>query len=92
MISQKELVKGIAEALEVKMTEKNIKSVLDTAGELIAATIKDDEVKIFNGLSICAKERAARVARNPQNGELIEVPAKLVPKAKFGKYFKDAVN
>lgn len=89
MITQKMLIKNVAEQSGVK--QKDVKAVLDTAGELIAATIKDDEVKLFDGLTICSVERKPRTCRNFHTGETIEVPAKLVPKAKFGKYFKEAL-
>lgn len=89
MISQSTLVKNVAE--QTGMNQKDVKLVLDATGELIAATIKDDEVRIFQGLTIGSVERAARTGRNPQTGESIEIPARRAPKAKFGKYFKDAL-
>jgi nucleoid DNA-binding protein len=90
MITQKNLIDGIAE--ETGITKKDVKKVLDACGELLAATIKDEDVRLFQGLTIGVTHRAPRVCRNPQTGEAIEVPARYVPKAKFGKYFKDAVN
>ena len=35
--------------------------------------------------------RAARTARNPRTGEMVDVPAKRVPKFKAGKALKDEV-
>ena len=90
MVSQKMLIDGIAE--ETKLAKKDIKRVLDVAGELTAATIRDEEVRLFQGLTIAAVERPARVGRNPRTGETIQIPSKFTPKAKFGKYFKEAVN
>ena len=37
-------------------------------------------------------ERAARMGRNPQTGEDMEIPASKAPKFKVGKAFKDAVK
>ena len=38
------------------------------------------------------KERAARVGRNPQTGETIQIAASKVPSFKAGKALKDAVQ
>ncbi len=91
MVTQKDLVNGISEELGGQISKKDIKLVLDTTGKLLAATMKDDFVNVCQGLSMGSVERSARVCRNPQNGEPIEVPAHRVPKAKFGKMFKEAV-
>ena len=44
---------------------------------------------IIDGLKVTVVDRAARVARNPQTGEDMNVPAKKVPKAKIGKALKE---
>jgi DNA-binding protein HU-beta len=38
------------------------------------------------------RERAARTGRNPQTGEVIEIPASKVPAFKPGKQLKETVN
>jgi len=89
MIAQSTLVKNVAE--QTGISQKDVKTVLDATGELVAATIKDDEVKLFPGLTIGSRMRAGHTGRNPQTGEVIEIQPKLVPKAKFGKFFKEAL-
>jgi Bacterial nucleoid DNA-binding protein len=38
------------------------------------------------------KARAARTGRNPQTGQVIQIPAANVPSFKAGKALKDALN
>jgi len=38
------------------------------------------------------KQRQARIARNPKNGEAVAVPAKKVPFFRMGKNMKDRIN
>ena len=53
---------------------------------------KGDEVSLA-GLGIfSAKQRAARSARNPRTGEMVQVPAMRVPKFRAAKALKDAVR
>lgn len=38
------------------------------------------------------RERSARKGRNPQTGELIQIPATIIPAFKAGKALRDAVK
>lgn len=38
------------------------------------------------------RDRSARLARNPQDGSTVKIPARTVPAFKAGKAFKEAVN
>ena len=73
------------------------KVAAEQAVDLMISTIvnsltKGDEVSVA-GLGIfSAKQRAARTARNPRTGELIQVPAMRVPKFRPAKALKDAVR
>ena len=44
----------------------------------------------FGGFGVY--ERAARIGRNPQTGEILQIAASKAPKFKAGKALKDAVN
>ena len=91
MINQNEYVKLIATA--TGFTQKDVKAVLDAAQTIAyAGMAKKEEVKIFNGLTLVGQEKEACVKRNPQTGAEIQVPAKVVPKAKFGAVAKRIVN
>ena len=43
------------------------------------------KLNFFEGCSLVGMYKEAGVARNPQTGEQVDVPAKVLPKAKFGK-------
>ena len=53
---------------------------------------REEEVKIFDGLTLVGVHKDACQKRNPLTGEMVDVAAKTAPKAKFGKAAKDAVN
>lgn len=69
--------------------DKAVKAVLE---EIQCAVARGDSVVLPGFGSFKAVERAARVARNPQTGEELNVPARRAPVFKPGKAFKDAVN
>ena len=53
---------------------------------------RGDEVSIA-GLGIFSvKARAARTARNPRTGEMVQVPAMKIPKFRAAKALKEAVR
>lgn len=85
-----EMIKEIA--TKTGFTQKDTKAVIDAMKEVIYGTLADgDEVKVFDGLTMTTVSKDARVCRNPRTGETINVPAKRMPKARFGKHLKDAV-
>jgi DNA-binding protein HU-beta len=51
-----------------------------------------DQVALVGFGTFVAKKRAAREGRNPRTGEMIQIPASVVPGFKAGKALKDAVN
>jgi len=85
-----EMIKEIA--VKTGFTQKDTKTVIDAMKEVVYGTLADgDEIKVFDGLTITTVSKDARVCRNPRTGETINVPAKRMPKARFGKHLKDAV-
>lgn len=90
-MNRAEFVKAIA--TETGYTQKDVKAVLEAAQKVAyAAMAKNEEVAIFEGLKLVGQHKDATTARNPMTGAEIQVPAKNVPKAKWGKAAKDAVN
>lgn len=89
-MNKTELISAIAE--KTGMTKKNVKEVLEATQEVVFSTIKDEEVKLMDGVTISAKVVPERTARNPQTGEEIVVPEHMAPKCKFGTAIKNAVN
>ena len=69
--------------------ERAVESMIDT---IVSALKKGEEVSVA-GLGIFkTKMRAARAARNPRTGAVVQVPATKAPKFKPGKALKDAVK
>lgn len=90
-MNKKELVNLISEKAET--TKKEAAVVLDAVLETIKESLANGEdVKITGFGNFLVRERAARVGRNPQNGEEIEIPATKVPAFKAGKQLKEAVK
>jgi DNA-binding protein HU-beta len=85
-----ELINAVAAktGLTKKDSEKAVSAVFGT----IADTLKEGEkVQLVGFGSFEVKKRAARVGRNPQTKEAVEIPASVVPVFKAGKALKDAV-
>lgn len=51
-----------------------------------------EEVQLIGFGTFAAKERPARIGRNPQTGGTLEIKASRTPVFKAGKPFKDALN
>lgn len=90
-MTKKETIKKISEA--INETQKRTSEILDAIQEVVfEGMAAQDEVKLFDGVTFVGVHKDPTVARNPQTGESIDVPAKTVPKCKFGKAAKEAVN
>ena len=67
--------------------------VLDATLEAITGALVDGEKVTFTGFGTFERRhRKARVGRNPQTGEEVQIAAANVPAFKAGKAFKDAVR
>ena len=74
-------------------TKVQAEQVIDTVISSITETLSKGEEVSIAGLGIfSAKMRAARTARNPRTGEMVNVPAMRVPKFRAAKALKDAVR
>ena len=89
-MNKTELIAAAAEkaGLSKKDAEKAVNGALDAITEALAA---GDRVQLVGFGSFEVKERAARIGRNPQTKQEIEIPASRDPKFKAGKALKDAV-
>jgi len=71
-----------------KVVEKVINSILDQ----IAGTLKKgDKVQLTGFGTFEVRTRKARVGRNPQTKEVIQIPGRKSPAFSAGKALKDAV-
>ena len=89
-MNKTELIKTISE--KVGFTQKDVRSIMEALQDVVYGTIKAEEVKIMDGVTLSAVFKEATTARNPMDGSVVQVPAKYAPKCKFGKAIKDAIN
>ena len=90
-MNKTELIAIAAEksGISKKDTERVINAALDT----IALAMVDGEKVQLSGFGIFeAKERQARVGRNPATKEVMQIPAARVPNFKPSKALKDMVG
>lgn len=74
-------------------TKTTAEDAVETIFENIVSAMKSgDEVSIAGFGIFSAKNRPARMARNPRTGESVQVPATRVPKFRAGKALKDAMK
>lgn len=72
-----------------KLTAKVLNAVFESITEALEA---GDHVQLIGFGSFKVKERAARLGRNPSNGEQIEIKAKKVPGFAAAKELKERVD
>lgn len=90
MATLKDVAAMVAAKMEV--TKKDAEAAVRATFEVIAETMKTEEVNIPNFGKFVAVEKEAREARNPQTGETIQVEAHKAPKFKASSVLKEAVR
>jgi len=90
-MNKQELIAATAEATDQTRSavERVLNSLLDN---IQAAAKKGEEVAIHGFGKFSPVTRAARVGRNPQTGETINIPARVDLTFKAGKQVKDQLN
>ena len=85
-MNKSELVKAAAAKAEVSaaLAAKVIDAALDAAVEAVK---KGEGVQLIGVASIAIKQQAARKAKNPRTGAIINVPARKVVRIKPGARF-----
>lgn len=87
-MNKKELSSVVAE--KTSFGVEDTRKVIETTFGVIKETLgKGEKVEISGFGSFEAKLREARTGRNPQTGEVIQIPASVAPSFKAGKAFKD---
>ena len=90
-MTKAELVNAIAR--EADLTKAQAGKALDATVNAISEALKQgDKITSVGFGTFSVGERAARVGKNPQTGERLEIKASKVPKFKAGKLPKDSVN
>ena len=89
-MNKTELISACAEStgLSKKDSERVLNAAIDT---ITAALVKGEKVQISGFGIFEAKNREARIGRNPHTKETIEIPATRVPGFKASKALKDSV-
>ena len=90
-MNKADLINAVAEktGLSKKDTEAAVAATFDVVTEALAT---GEKVQLVGFGSFEVKDRAARIGRNPQTKEEIEIPAAKLPVFKAGKALKDAVD
>ena len=85
------LVDYIAENAD--LTKADAARALDAMLEGVSNGLKKEgKVTLVGFGTFTAKKREARSGRNPQTGEEVNIPARVVPGFKAGSKIKDALN
>lgn len=86
-----ELIAAVAE--KAGLTKKDAeKAVAAVVGSIEAALVAGEKVQLIGFGTFEVRERAARVGRNPQTKEAIEIAASKQPVFKAGAALKNAVK
>ena len=85
-MNKSELIKAAAAKAEVSaaLAAKVIDAALE---EAVAAVKKGENVQLVGYATIAVAHKAARKAKNPRTGAIVEVPAKKAVKIKAGAKF-----
>ena len=90
MMTKSEVVAHLAK--NVRIQKRAAATVIEALANLAAKETKSGGQFVIPGLGKAVKaDRKARMGRNPQTGQPINIPAKTVVKFRLAKAFKDAV-
>jgi len=91
-LNKSDLILKILEA-EPTLYKKDATKIVNVFFDNISKAISNGERVELRGFGVFdVKQRQARIARNPKNGEAVAVPAKKVPFFRMGKNMKDRIN
>ena len=91
-MNKSDLILKILES-ETIVYKKDAIKIVNVFFDTISTAISNGERVELRGFGVFdVKERQARIARNPKNGEVVAVPAKKVPFFRMGKDMKDRIN
>jgi DNA-binding protein HU-beta len=90
-MTKSELVRELADDFE--LPRRQVTELVEAILEKITTVLKSgDKVQLTPFGQFRIRDRAARIARNPQTGEPVNVPAKRVLKFTAGRTLKEAVG
>ncbi|MGU3372395.1 HU family DNA-binding protein [Bacillus mycoides] len=90
-MNKTELTKMVAEKAE--LTQKDATAATQAVLDAITNALANEEkVQIIGFGTFEVRERSARIGRNPQTGEEMQIAASKAPAFKAGKELKEAVK
>lgn len=91
-MSRNDIIKAIAEKSSYNLSQKCVGEILNIFfDEVTTAVSKGNDVQFVGFGTFTSVKRAARKMVSPATGKKISVPAKVTPKFRAGKAFKDKV-
>ncbi len=92
-MNKKELLESVLKTKSLEhITKKDAEEFLSTVLDVVKKAVKKGEEVSLIGFGTFTKvKRSARNGFNPSTGEKIKIKAKVVPKFKPGKAFKEMV-
>ena len=91
-MTKSELVRRMAE-LHPHLQHSDVERVVETIFTSIGTALtRGDRVEIRGFGTFSLKRRKARTDRNPRTGTTVEVPRKVIPFFKTGKYLHASLN
>ncbi|MED4213037.1 HU family DNA-binding protein [Priestia megaterium] len=90
-MNKMELISAVATKSE--LTKQDSKKAVDALFETISNTLaKEEKIQLVGFGTFEVRERAERTGRNPQTGEIMQIPASKIASFKAGKELKQAVK
>ncbi|MDP6788240.1 MAG: integration host factor subunit beta [Rhodospirillales bacterium] len=91
-MTKSELIARLAEA-NPHLFQRDVERIVTTIfDEITIALARGDRVELRGFGAFSAKQRGARVGRNPRTGESVQVSAKYIPYFKSGKQLREKLN
>jgi len=92
-MNKQELIRAMAEKMPEGTTLKVVEAALNAFTESVTTALANNDEVVLTGFgSFKVSRREARMGRNPQTGEPMNIKATNVPGFRSGKKLKDAVN
>ena len=90
-MNKAEMINAIAES--TNLSKADVEKVIASFFENVKTSLKDNKtVKLIGFGTFSSNKRKAKAGRNPQTGEVINIPSRFYPKFKPGREFKDYLN
>jgi len=92
-MNKQDLVKAMVERMPEGTTQKTAEAAINAFVESVSHALSNGDEVVLTGFgTFKTSKREARVGRNPQTGEPMNIAASTTPSFKAGKNLKDAVN